>query len=272
MTKILLIENSSSTKQALKQCLSTKSFKIIEAKSGYIGIQKARKYLPDIIVCNTDVPKINGFQVLEALRKTTSTVIIPFILLANKNAETEFRQAMLLGADDCLIRPFTSVELAEAIAAQLKKRLLFKQWFPFQFQQVSQQEMVEIEESAAGDRQLYSCPHLKKVFDFIEAHYHEAISLRDVAKEVGFSSTYLTELVKRKTGTTVNRWIIKRRLTAACIQLLETNNSIEFIAESVGYNNLTHFFNQFRKHYQTTPKVWRQTCRQLSTKTRLYSE
>ena len=265
MTKVLVIEDDLPTREIFLECLKIEGFETIEAKNGQIGLQKAQKYLPDIITCGITMPKLDGYQVLENLRKEPATAIIPFIFLTNESSKAKIRRGMELGADDYLIKPITPTELLRAIAAQLKKRSLFQKLFPFQFQQVSQQEMVEIEESATSDRHFYSCPHLKQVFDFIEAHYHEAISLRDVAKEVGFSPTYLTELVKRKTGTTVNRWIIKRRLIAACAQLLETNNSIEFIAESVGYNNLTHFFNQFRKHYQTTPKVWRQTRRQLSS-------
>lgn len=261
MIKILIIESSLQTKKVFEKCIETKSFEIIGAKNGCIGIKKAQKYLPDIIICDTELPKISGFEVLKALQKNSATVIIPFILVTDKNYESEFRKAMLLGADDCLIKPFTPIELSKTISAQLRKRSLLKQWLPFQFQPISSPEIAETDESKVDNIYFNSCSQLQKVFDFIEAHYHEAISLQDVAKEVGFSPSYLTELVKKKTGNTVNRWIIKRRLTAACSLLLETSNSIESVAESVGYNNLTHFFNQFRQHYQTTPKVWRQTYR-----------
>jgi AraC-like DNA-binding protein len=104
-------------------------------------------------------------------------------------------------------------------------------------------------------------PQLKEVFEFIEANYHKSIGLRDVAQAVGYSSAYLTDLVRRQTGQTVNHWIIRRRMAAACSLLLETNQSVEQIAMEVGYNNPGHFFQQFRHHHKTTPQVWRKTHR-----------
>ena len=63
-------------------------------------------------------------------------------------------------------------------------------------------------------------PQLKEVFDFIEAHYHQGITLCDVAQAVGYSPAYLTNRVGKLTGETVNCWIVKRRMTAACLLLL----------------------------------------------------
>ena len=257
MTKILIIENDAQIIFSLEKSLSGKNYKIIEAKNGAVGIEKVQKHMPDIILCDVNLPKTNGYQVLKALKSNPATIVIPLILIGSNRAKA-VRKGMNLGADDYLFKPLIADQLSEAIAAQLKKQSLIKKWFPSQFQHLSQQKSVKHDELASNS---YSCPQIKEVFDFIEAHYHEAISLRDVAKELGFSPTYLTELVKRETGKTVNRWIIKRRLTAACTLLLETTNSIESIAESVGYNNLTHFFNQFRKHYSNTPNVWRKTNR-----------
>jgi PAS domain S-box-containing protein len=98
---------------------------------------------------------------------------------------------------------------------------------------------------------------LKQVLDFIDAHYHESISLNDVATAFNYSPAYLTDLTKRQTGKTINRWIIERRLAAVEVLLKESNWSVEKIAETVGYFNLCHFFRQFRQYYGTTPTNWR---------------
>ena len=63
------------------------------------------------------------------------------------------------------------------------------------------------------------------------------------------------------TGKTVNNWIIERRMAEAKRLLLETENSIEQIAFEVGYQNLNHFYSQFRNHHNKTPRVWRQEQR-----------
>ncbi|MEM7556079.1 MAG: AraC family transcriptional regulator [Cyanobacteria bacterium P01_A01_bin.84] len=96
---------------------------------------------------------------------------------------------------------------------------------------------------------LPSISELNSIFDFIEAHYHQPISLHHVAESVGYSAAYLTDLVRRKTGHSVHRWITKRRMVAACLLLLETDQSIDCIAEAVGYRNRWCFFRLFRKSF-----------------------
>lgn len=102
---------------------------------------------------------------------------------------------------------------------------------------------------------------LHEVFEFIELNYHQNIKLKEVAQAVGYSSAYLTDLVRKLTGKTVNNWIIERRLVAASTLLLETNDSVEEIALKVGYQNLNHFYCQFRDYYQNTPRAWRESQR-----------
>lgn len=111
-----------------------------------------------------------------------------------------------------------------------------------------------------------SIPQLREVFEFIELNYHQNIRLKEVAQAVGYSPAYLTDLVRRLTGKTVNNWIIDRRIGEASTLLLETNDSVDKIALKVGYQNINHFYCQFREYYQNTPRAWResQRCRGIS--------
>ena len=106
-----------------------------------------------------------------------------------------------------------------------------------------------------------SIPRLGEVFEFIELNYHHPIRLKEVAQAVGYSSAYLTDLVRRMTGKTVNDWIIGRRLAEARRLLLETEAPIEQIASKIGYQNINHFYCQFRNYHQKTPRVWREVHR-----------
>ncbi|MGB7249059.1 MAG: AraC family transcriptional regulator [Phormidesmis sp.] len=100
-------------------------------------------------------------------------------------------------------------------------------------------------------------PLISNVFEFIELNYRQNIGLKDVATAVGYSSAYLTHLLKRRTGTTVNNLIIERRISEAGRLLIETEDSIEKIAEKVGYQSTNHFYRQFRKRHNSTPRKWR---------------
>lgn len=112
-------------------------------------------------------------------------------------------------------------------------------------------------------KQSQCCLHnqVRSVLQFIATHYHQSISLCDVAKAFGYSPAYLTDLVRRETGQTVNQWITEHRLAQASCLLRETNQTVNQIAEAVGYQNINYFFRQFRHHYGTTPQNWRESQR-----------
>lgn len=174
--------------------------------------------------------------------------------------ETAISQLLDRGEFDklanCLIQ---SANLSQSVS---EVELLLRAFVELHQQQLnSTLVFTETDDLNAGDCYSNSCSLLKKVFNYIKANYREGIRLDDVAKEVDYTPGYLTQKVKRKIGISIKQLIIKYRLEDACAQLLETNNSIESIAESVGYNNPTYFYTQFRQHYGTTPKEWRETNR-----------
>ena len=130
--------------------------------------------------------------------------------------------------------------------------------------QLAQEKLSTTESSKKSNTPQFifpSIPRLRDVFEFIELNYHQSISLKEVAQAVGYSSAYLTDLVRRLTGKTVNDWIIECRIAQACTLLLSTHNSVNQIALQVGYQNLNHFYSQFRNYHSTTPHAWREAQR-----------
>jgi len=98
---------------------------------------------------------------------------------------------------------------------------------------------------------------LISVFRFIKENYHNQIGLSDVAKAVDRSPAYLTDLVRRETGKTVLSWIVECRMANARRLLLDTNQSVNQIAELVGYFDRRHFSRQFLRLHKATPQAWR---------------
>ncbi len=261
MTKILVIEDEAQTRNIFLECLDAEGFETIGAENGFIGVQRAQEQLPDLVICDIIMPELDGYTVLTTLRKSPVTAIIPLIFLTAKPSKAEFRQGMEMGADDYLTKPCTVEELLMAIAAQLEKQAALRQWCALECQRVPERTTSETMKQAVPQSFFPTSPKLGEVFDFIEANYHQPITLNDVAKAVGYSPAYLTDLVKRQTGQTVQRWIIKRRMAAACSMLLETDQAVNQIAEAVGYNDKNYFFYQFRQHHGMTPQMWRKTQR-----------
>jgi AraC-like DNA-binding protein/quercetin dioxygenase-like cupin family protein len=92
---------------------------------------------------------------------------------------------------------------------------------------------------------------------YIERHCTESISLHDVAAAVHRSPGYVTTLVRRATGRSVQAWIIAGRLAEARRRLRSTDEIVEIIAERVGYADATHFIRLFRREHGVTPAAWR---------------
>ena len=122
MKKILVIEDEDVIRSNLMELLEVEDFDVIGAENGRVGLSLAREYLPNLIVCDVMMPDLDGYGVLEALRRDPVLATIPFVFLTAKAERTDLRQGMDLGADDYLTKPFTRDELLKAIEARLAKQ------------------------------------------------------------------------------------------------------------------------------------------------------
>lgn len=100
-------------------------------------------------------------------------------------------------------------------------------------------------------------PLVGDVFRFIEARYARPITLVDVARAVGKSPAYLTDVVRRETGRTVGGWIIERRMVEARRRLVETEAPLGEIAEALGYEDESYFARRFRQLHGVSPSAFR---------------
>lgn len=122
MTKILVIEDAEPLRNDILEMLTFEGFEVQGAENGLVGVQVARAYNPDLIVCDIMMPELDGYDVLEALRGDSKTATIPFIFLTAKTDRADMRHGMGLGADDYLTKPFMATELLETIRARLSRQ------------------------------------------------------------------------------------------------------------------------------------------------------
>ena len=121
MKKILVIDDEEWLREMIQLALQQRGFEMIEATNGADGIELARKELPDLILCDINMGKVDGYLTLTALRNEASTAAIPFILMTGLADSASMRHGMELGADDYLPKPFTTEGLYAAVDARLKK-------------------------------------------------------------------------------------------------------------------------------------------------------
>jgi AraC family transcriptional regulator, arabinose operon regulatory protein len=189
-----------------------------------------------------------------------------------------------LNDNDPLMRPFRQVRLGSLPVLKLsEKRLPYITLLFNELQQtlVGQQAKVQIkylqvykslltlilhEIEKATPPENYITANSNKVIaamEYIQGHYLESISLKDVAKAVHCSPSHLATLVKTDTGKSVGEWIAGSRLAEACSRLLHTQCPINLIVEELGWNDTTHFIRQFKKAYGLTPAAWRKKQRSI---------
>lgn len=127
MKKILVVEDAHSLRKDILEMLGFEGFQAIGAENGLIGVQRAQEYIPDLIICDIMMPGLDGYSVLEELRKEPVTATIPFIFLTARTDRGDMRQGMELGADDFLTKPFHAAELLATVRTRLRKREILDQ-------------------------------------------------------------------------------------------------------------------------------------------------
>jgi len=126
MRKVLLIEDDTVLRENTAELLELSDYDVIMAPNGKVGIDKAKKNMPDIIVCDIMMPEMDGYGVLQALSQNNKTKYIPFIFLSAKTERKDIRKGMNLGADDYITKPFSEDDLISAIESRLAKASILK--------------------------------------------------------------------------------------------------------------------------------------------------
>ena len=110
ISKILVVEDSKIIREEICEILEFEGFKVICAENGAKGLKKAKVTLPNLIISDVSMPKLNGYQFLKELQKSSTTEAIPFIFLSGKTELPDLRKGMNMGADDYLIKPLNTEE------------------------------------------------------------------------------------------------------------------------------------------------------------------
>ncbi len=157
MKKILVIEDELSVRENLVELLEAEDFDVSCTENGFIGALWAQEHLPDLIICDVMMPKVNGYQVLNALRQESMTESIPFIFLTAMADKADMRHGMELGADDYLTKPFTRAELLGAIASRLAKQEIVMKQYKAEHRRVQalQQKLQEMQDYSTSEQKIF---------------------------------------------------------------------------------------------------------------------
>ncbi|TFY98264.1 response regulator [Ramlibacter humi] len=122
MALIVLMEDDAGTRTLIASVLKKDGHEVLQAEDGAQGLLLVEERRPHLVISDVQMPQLNGFQMLAALRQNQVIAATPVILLTSLQERAHMRIGMTTGADDYITKPFRPGELRDAVSAQLNKR------------------------------------------------------------------------------------------------------------------------------------------------------
>ncbi|MDA1122079.1 MAG: response regulator [Bacteroidetes bacterium] len=240
---ILVIEDDYDLRRFVTNSLNS-NYEVIEAENGEAGLNIAIEHLPDLIICDVMLPKMDGFEVTSILKEDFRTLHIPVIILtAMDRAENEIR-SLKRGADAYVTKPFNLSLLKERIRMLLKTRDSLKDHYLYELpidnahQSVGRLDRKFISELTAQVGRNIS---------------NSEFGVKDICENLKISRVQVYRKVKALIGCSVRDYIISVRLKRAKQLLAESKNTVAEIAYEVGFSTPAYFSTAFKNKYGVTP-------------------
>lgn len=119
--KILLVEDEPDFRLSMRMRLEANGFEVIEADNGKAGLDMARTSVPDLIVLDVMLPKMDGYQVARLLKFDAKYKNIPIVMLTARTQKDDKQTGISVGADAYITKPFKAEELLEMMTKLLSK-------------------------------------------------------------------------------------------------------------------------------------------------------
>lgn len=239
---ILLIDDEIEILDMMEGSLSS-DFKIIKASNGIEGLSMVQSALPDLVVCDVMMPKMNGIEFLQLMKNDKKLAHIPVIMLTAKTSEEDHMLAFDCGADAYLTKPISLKYLRKRI-----DRLLVRV------------ESAEIVNSLTKMEKKYSKEEQKFLLrcrEIIDNNLNNAdFEIVAFAEQMGMSHSTLYRKIKGLTGLTVIEFINEYRLFKAVQYFKEGETNIGAVCVKCGFNDMKHFRDLFKRKMNTTPKQY----------------
>lgn len=244
---VLIVDDNLDVVNYISAILS-KFYKVITAVNGSIGIEKAMRFVPDLIISDVMMPEKSGIDLCAALKNYNQTSHIPIILLTAKLGEKDKLEAMKIGADDYITKPFDSEYLLTRIDNLFKNRIKLITYFSNNTTSVN---LIE-EKKGFEDKFLEKLENL-----IIEKYNGDEISIPEIAQELGFSRSSLYRKIKAVTGSPINHFVKRVRLNKAAKLIAEGEFNISEAAFESGFNDLKYFRTCFKEQFGVTPSKYK---------------
>ncbi|HOF99121.1 MAG: Sensor histidine kinase TmoS [Bacteroidetes bacterium ADurb.BinA395] len=240
---ILLVDDNADVRNFIKTLLQNE-YTLIEAKDGQSGLLKAMKYVPDLIVSDVMMDKMNGFELCKAVKENISTSHIPVILLTAYAMDEQRSLGFESGADAYIPKPFNENLLKIRIRKTIENRKKLKEYFQNHLAFGDKKELLnEVDNN-----------FLERFRRIIEENLMDTeLNIDDIGKSMGLSRVQLYRKVKSLTNYSPNEFIRIIRLKTAEQMMITGEKSISEIAYDTGFTSPSYFTKCFKEYFNENP-------------------
>lgn len=245
---IVIVEDNTDLRTFLRNALSG-LYNCYEAGDGKEGYEIIARIIPDIVISDVIMPKMDGYELCEKVKENSKTCHIPIILLTANNASDHIVAGYKRGADAYVTKPFDMSIIKAQISRLIKNRELIREKY------MTQNFMVEVSQSNLSKDDEF----IVKLRQLLEENLSETdFNVKKLSSDLNISTTHLYRKLKALTGLSPVEFIRVFKLQKACEMLSNTSQSIKEIGYGLGFNNLSYFVKCFREQFGVTPSAYRQ--------------
>jgi signal transduction histidine kinase/DNA-binding response OmpR family regulator len=249
-TTVLVVDDNAELREFIAQRVAL-DYRVLQAGDGESGLALAREDLPDVIVTDVNMPRMDGIEMLRRLKADPATAVIPVVMLASRATVEARAEGFATGADDYIYKPFSTTELLARIAGLIASR---------------RQLRAALLDSAARERQRSEDPLIAKVRAAVLNRLDDAgFGVAELAADLHMERTTLFKRLKAVGAPAPVKLLRDIRLDAAARMLREAAGQVTEVAYACGYQSLSHFSSAFSEKFGVSPSEYLAQARSRAT-------
>jgi len=243
--RVLVVEDEALIRQNIIKKISAANSKftiIGEAKDGDEALHTIEEHPPHLVVTDIRMPVMDGLELLKNLYFAYPNIKV--IIISGYNDFEYARSGLQYGAKDFLLKPVKLEELEESLS-----RILIELNVEFE---------EEIKKSHSNDKELTPAQVADFVKKYIQSHYHETLTVADLADKLSYSSDYIGKVFKKYNGETLIKYMTRLRIQEAKRLLLDhPDMDVQDISTLIGYSDPFYFSRVFKKYTGQYPSEFK---------------
>lgn len=253
---LLVVDDDLPSVNLIVDYLRDFDFAVSTLNDGCYVMDQVSVNIPDLILLDLSMPRMDGFEVLKLLQGNVATRDIPVILLtARVDVESKVR-CFQEGAVDYLTKPVAEPELLARVTSHLQRHRLQRgmehrlRMFRHRYGDL---EESKLNENVVADNARSEAQALYRARQILREHLHDPPALNELARMVGTNQPHLSKCFRDLFGTTVYGFVREERLRRARELLIHTRMPVKTVALEVGYRNTSDLSRSFKERFGVSP-------------------